>query len=197
MEGAKKMNNKDIIKEALTNGGLTIGLQAKKGFMCSIYGMEKTFTIEQLEELEKELENYKRIVKNKKGLFVGLWYNEGLIYLDISKLYQSKQQAIKKGIENKQKAIYDLEHQKDIELLKDCYILYKYNNIKNDYIYLKEFYNIDDLIKLFNIKKHNIYDYITNDLENIKSLINNQYLVIKDKINYNEYLEIMEGLKGE
>jgi hypothetical protein len=192
------MNNKEIIKETLKNGGLTLDLKAKKGFMCSIYGMEKTFTIDHLEELEKELDNYKRIAKTKKGLYVGLWVNDNIIYLDLSKLYKSKSQAIKKGIENKQKAIYDLEHQKDIEILKDCYIVYKYNQLKNDFIYVKEFYNLKDIIKEYNLKNNkSIYHYITSSIDNVKELLNNQYIILKDNLFYNEYMEILEGLKGE
>ena len=185
------MSNKEIIKEVLKNGGLTIDLEEKKGFMCSIYGMEKTFNLEQLEELEKELDNYKNIVKNKKNVYVGLWLDNNIIYLDLSKHYNDKKQAIKKGIENRQLAIYDIEKDKSIDLLKNVYIVYKYNQVNNDFIYLKEFLTIEELKKAF--KSKNIYAYISNDLENIKMLYNDNIAIIKDSIYYKEYLEIMEG----
>ena len=187
------MKIETIKNELLKNGGLTLTEELQKatqknGFYVSKIGYEKIITIE---ELQKELDNYKsKLLKNE---FIGLWIDNNKIYIDIIKHYKDKKQALKMGIKNKQIAIYDITNNKSIYLQKDIYILYKYNNIKNDIIYLKEFYNINDLKNIF--KVNNIYQYINkniNNLENIKKL-NDRFIIIKDSILYNEYREIMEG----
>ena len=185
------MNFKELKNELFKNGGLTLTKELSKateksGFYVSKIGYEK---IIQIEELEKELINYKsKLLKNE---YIGLWIDKNKIYLDISKHYKNKKEAIKQGIKNKQIAIYDIYNNNSIELLKDTYILYKYNNIKNDIIYIKEYYNIKDLQKEFNI--NNIYQFINKSINDKMHLLKDKYIIIKDNMYYKEYLEIIEG----
>lgn len=179
------MKIEEIKKELFKNGGYTIGLEKKEGFMVSIYGAEKTILLKDINKLDEIIKEYQKKIENKKNMYIGLWIHENKIYIDISKCYKSKYQAIKKGVENKQLSIYDIENDSYIELLKNVYILYKYNKINNDIQYIKEFNSIDEIKKDFNIK--NVYDYIINNIdEEIKHLLYNDYIIIKDKIEIEE-----------
>lgn len=185
------MNIKELKNELLKNGGLTLTADytkatEKSGFYVSKIGHEKIININDLESNLKEYS--KKLLKNE---YIGLWIDNNKIYIDISKHYKNKKEAIKQGIKNKQIAIYDIKNNNSIELLKDTYILYKYNNIKNDIIYLKEYYNIKDLQKEFNI--NNIYQFINNSINDKMHLLKDKYIIIKDSMYYKEYLEIMEG----
>lgn len=61
-----------------------------------------------------------------------------------------------------------------------AFIVYKYNEFKNDFEYIKEYYNTKEIKEDFNIT--NIRQYTTNTIEKIKHLINNKYIVIKEEI---------------
>lgn len=182
------MNIKEIIDEIKNNGGLTLAADYKKannksGFYVSKLGYERIISFNTLADNLKEYKS-----KLQKNEYVGLWLNNGMLYIDITKHYKNKKEAIKIGIKNKQLAIYDIKNNCDIELLKDTFILYKYNRIKNDIIYIKEYYSIKELKKDFNI--NNIYQFINNEIADNMHLLKDKYIIIKDKITYNEYLEI-------
>lgn len=188
------MKIEEIKNELLKNGGLTLkgdltGANNTSGYYVSLIGYEK---IIQLEELEETIQEYqKKLLKNE---FIGLWIDDNKIYIDISKHYTDKKRAIESGIKNKQIAIYDILNNNSIYLLKDTYILYKYNKINNDIKYIKEYFNIKDLQKDFNI--NNIYQFIYKDIDKLKDnfkLLKDKYIIIKDNMLYKEYKEIMEG----
>lgn len=68
---------------------------------------------------------------------------------------------------------------------KKAFILYQYDDFLKDYNFINEYYNIKDLIKKENIKLKNnkyIYQYITNNIDNIKHLLNDKYIIIKEDI---------------
>lgn len=180
---------KNIINEAIKNGGASLDKELKKaelknGFMVSLMGYEKTYNIKQLESLKNDIIKYQKTIK--KNEFIGLWFDRGLIYLDISKHYTKKDKAIKTGIKNKQKAIFDIENNNNIYLTKKTYILYKYIKNINDIIYQKEYNNIQEIKTEFNMKKINKFIY--NSIDNIKNLhlLKNKYIIIKDTILINE-----------
>ena len=61
-----------------------------------------------------------------------------------------------------------------------AFIVYRYNEFKNDYEYIKEYYNTKEIEKDYKI--NNIRQYTTKTIENIKHLINNKYIVIKEEV---------------
>lgn len=61
-----------------------------------------------------------------------------------------------------------------------AFIVYKYNEFKNDYEYIKEYYNTKEIEKDYKI--NNIRQYTTKTIENVKHLINNKYIVIKEEV---------------
>lgn len=188
------MKIENIKNELLKNGGITFNKDLtsasnKNGYYVSIIGYEKIIKIEELEKTIKEYQQ--KLLKNE---YIGLWIDNNKIYIDISKHYTDKKRAIESGIKNKQIAIYDILNNNNIYLLKDTYILYKYNKINNDIKYIKEYFNIKDLQKEFNI--NNIYQFIYKDIDKLKDnfkLLKDKYIIIKDNMLYREFLEIMEG----
>ena len=64
------------------------------------------------------------------------------------------------------------------------YILYNYNKFKKDLEYIKEYNNINDIQKEFNLKnKKSIYNYIIKNIDDESSyinLLNNKYVIIKE-----------------
>lgn len=61
-----------------------------------------------------------------------------------------------------------------------AFIVYKYNEFKNDFEYIKEYYSTKDIEKDYKID--NVRQYTARTIENIKHLINNKYIVIKEEI---------------
>lgn len=61
-----------------------------------------------------------------------------------------------------------------------AFIVYRYNDFRNDFEYIKEYYNTHEIEKDYNIE--NVRQYTTRTIENVKHLINNKYIVIKEEI---------------
>lgn len=184
MKEGKKTMKKNLLINYIKNGAsLDKDLQPitkNDGFMCSILGYEKTFKPEQTEEIEKTIVNYSKILKYNQ--FIGVWNNDGLVYIDISKHYTNKQDAIKNGIKNKQLAIYDLKNKKDIYLTKKVYIIYKYNKITQDVRYLQEFTSVKDLEKATNKDYKTLAtNYMIKSIDSpIKELLQDKYIIITE-----------------
>ena len=110
---------KQLKTEAQKNGGFTINGKGEKialnsGYLVSVRQFERKYkTLKALtyNTLKKYL-----LIAQKTGAFVGLWYDNGLYYLDISKHYINKQQALFIGYIEQQKAIFNLSDYKSIYL---------------------------------------------------------------------------------
>ena len=66
---------------------------------------------------------------------------------------------------------------------KKVYILYEYNQFKNDYTQVMEYYNLKELQKKENIQLKNdrsIYNYIYNSIDDITHLLKDRYIIIKE-----------------
>jgi hypothetical protein len=176
------MNNKDLLNYIKNGATLDNNLQKitkNYGYMVSIIGMEKTFLPEQLEEIKNTIKEYQE--KLKVNQFIGVWNYEGLVYIDISRHYKNKQDAIKNGIINKQLAIYDLKNKCDIKLMKKVYILYKYNKIKNDITYIAEFKNVKTMEKELQTSYNTLKSYIIKNIdEPLKELLKDRYVIVMD-----------------
>jgi len=189
------INDEQLKKWIKTGATLTRDLQEatlKNGFMCSLYGFEKTHQPTDINEIKADIITYKHLLK--AGQYVGLWQDNGLIYVDISRHYNNKQDAIKNGIKNKQLAIYDLKNKKDIKLLQKTWILYKYNKINHDLRYIKEYYTIKDMTEDLQKSYRVLKNYIIKDIDNgIKELLQDKYIIGLSS-EYMRYInEINEG----
>ena len=61
-----------------------------------------------------------------------------------------------------------------------AFIVYRYDEFKNDWQYVKEYYTTKEIEKDYKI--NNVRQYTTNTIEKIKHLINNRYIVIKEEL---------------
>lgn len=184
---------KEIILKGIKNGGFTIDkdlkeIQEKSGFMVSLYGFEKTYNINSnyMNDLIIDVLKYQELIKDKKNMFIGLWVDNDIVYLDLSKHYKNKQKAMLNGINNEQLSIYDIKNNSCIDLTKNVYILYAYNKATNDLQYITESTNINDLQRFSNKAIKNLYDYVTSDIEAINNLLNDKYIIFRDKIAISE-----------
>ena len=181
------MNVKELKEILKKQGGLTLTSrleesEEKEGFYCSILGYEKILTYNVNEDIKKEsflttLKNNLKAYKEQlqKNQYIGLWINEDKLYIDITKHYKDKKEDC------------------DIKLLKDSYILYKYNRFKNDIQYIKEYYSINDVKDLFKDIKY-IHQFINDSIDKLDlHILKNKYVIVKDSMYYKEYLEIIKG----
>lgn len=185
------MNNlKEIILKSIKQGGATLDkyykpLNQKTGYMVSLANHETTFTINtDINIIINKVQEYQKLIKQKQHHFIGLWVDDNTIYLDISKHFQDKQNAVNFGIDNDQLAIYDLKNDKSIYLTKKVYIIYELNKVNNDIKYIREF-DTEKEVKDY-LKVSNIHRYTTNDIDKLKSLVNDKYFIFRDNILINE-----------
>ena len=153
------LNNK-MIKEILKNGGATLdynynNFSASAGYMVSIKGHEKKININDIENIKKEITKKMKLVKNKKGYYVGLWVDNDILFIDISKHIIKYNRALEVARNNKQLAIYDLKNDKSIYLnYKTYYTLYKVIKNKDndiiDYKIVKQYDKKEDIKKEIN-----------------------------------------------
>lgn len=130
----KKEFLKGLKDYLLKNHGATLNytdfsyFKDKKGYMVSLYGTEERF-----DNVDK-LIGYLSLYQVKSGCYVGIWYHEGLWYLDNSVQVFEKQEAILKAKKNFQLAIYDLKNDVSINLDYSINYYTAFNNSNNDVI---------------------------------------------------------------
>lgn len=112
------MTNNAIKTLVSTNKGATLThngnkYRLKDGYMVSVKGYERRYR--RWGNLFNRLADYKDKAK-KLGGYVGLWLHDGYIYLDISKCYKDKAEAIAMGYANKQLSIYDIANDSYINM---------------------------------------------------------------------------------
>lgn len=147
---------KNVKKYILENGGITLDkdnaiLQAKKGYMVSLYDTENTTN-----DIDKVIE----LIINKQNTlkaneYVGVWFNElnGLYYVDTSVLVTDKDKAVKLAKENIQKAIYDLKNNDSIYLDYNIKFYTLYDKNMN---FIKQFDNSQALANFLGKTKRQI-----------------------------------------
>ena len=187
------MINNELIKEIIKNGGATLTKDLKKaelksGYMVSLEGAESKVKKDDYKAIIKAIEDKKEIIKDNSDLYIGLWVDNGMMYIDISININDKVEALEFGKKNKQFAIYDLENDKSL-YLKDYkfskyYTVYKVVKDENDnitdYKIIVQKDNIKELANYFNCSIKTIKNSIYNNLiDNYKQLVND-CVIIKD-----------------
>lgn len=113
-------NEQILINKARENGGISVNSQNEKpksGYMVSLLGYEKVIKLRKLTASQIRLYlKYNARYMNSKNMFFGIWIDNKSVYLDISINIQDRDRAIKAGIINRQKAIYDVTNQSVIKL---------------------------------------------------------------------------------
>ena len=110
------MNNlHDFVDSIIQNGGATfnlaMGTAPTSGYVVSLKGGSHTPIDETRQSIEQTINQFVA----EKGLelsvdenFLGGWVDDGWLYLDISRVYDEKKKAMLVGIQNNQKAIFNL-----------------------------------------------------------------------------------------
>lgn len=190
-----KKNNIDI-KKIIVEGGATLNKYGKdfvsnQGFMVSVFGAEFKTTDEGT--AKNKIEEYLEKIQTEEGLFVGVWVDEGEVYVDLSIHILNYNEALEVARNNKQKAIFDLKNKASIYLkYTKYYTLYKVIKDEEeniiDYKIIRQYDRLEDIIKGLNIKKQTLYNCISKNLDEVNQLIFNRWALVVDKISEEEII---------
>ena len=179
-----KLENKKIL-EIIKNGGATLDYNLKdfnsnRGYMISLQGQEVKVDKNDIQGIKKEIEKKREFIKDKRGLYVGLWLDNDIMFIDVSIHIIDYLRALEIGRFNKQLAIYDLKNNDSIYLnyitFYNMYEVIKDNNDKIiDYKLIKQYDNIKDITKDLKENTKAIYNSTFKSLDNVTRLLNNKY----------------------
>lgn len=97
------------LKNIIKNGGATLNSKGESVNYNRGYQVSKkdcyTLTIKNIKKILTAVNSLLNSIKS--GEFVGLWVDNGLIYIDVSERVERLSVAIIKGVERKQKSIFD------------------------------------------------------------------------------------------
>lgn len=183
------------IKRIIENKGETLTKELKKadingGFMVSLEGTETQTKGDDYQAIKKAIEEKQEIIKDNNDLYIGLWLDNNIMYIDISINIQDKTEALEFAKYNKQLAIYDIINNNSI-YLKDYnfikyYTLYEVIKDRNNNIIdykLKEQKENINIFKSIQASAKTLLNATYNNIDNIKNdsrLIENKYIIIKD-----------------
>ena len=150
------MKNEKII-EIIENKGATLdsnynNFNSDRGFMVSIKGQEVKTDKNNIKEIKKEIEKKREFIQDKEGLYIGLWLDGDIIYVDVSIHIIDYLEALEVARNNDQLAIFDLKNKDSIYLnyLK-YYNLYKVVKNKDnkiiDYKLIKQYDKKEEIRK--------------------------------------------------
>ena len=191
-------NNK--IMEIIENKGATLdkdynNFNSSVGFMVSVKGQEVKVNKNDIQGIKKEIENKREFIKDKKGLFIGLWLEDDILYIDVSVHIINYLRALEVARNNEQKAIYDLEKNDSIYLtyLK-YYTLYKVvkdndNNII-DYKMIKQYDKREDIRKELKASIKTIDNIIYKSFRQYEKRLKDyqDYILVSGKITLEEII---------
>lgn len=121
-------NKEQFIASTIENGGATMnpvtGDVPTSGYVVSMAGNEQTYKLFGNEVVKVILVSGAVDLYVKENVvelshpenYLGSWIDDGMLYLDISKIYESEHDALREAVANGQKAYYDLDNAKTIEL---------------------------------------------------------------------------------
>lgn len=191
------MKNNKII-EIIENKGATLDynlndFKSSKGYIVSIKGQEVKIDKNDIENIKKEIEKKREFIKDKKGLFIGLWLEDDILYIDVSIHIINYLRALRVARNNEQLAIFDLKNNDSIYLTyTKYYTLYRVikdndNNII-DYKLIKQYDKKEDIRKELDASCKTIDNIIYKSFrqyEKRKKDFQN-YILISDKITLEE-----------
>lgn len=183
------------VKRIIEEKGATLTKELKqaeltRGYMVSLEGAESQVKGDDYQTIIKAIEEKQTIINNNDNLFIGLWLDNDIMYVDISINIIDKVEALEFAKYNKQLAIYDLANNDSI-YLKDYnfikyYTLYEVVKDKNgdiiDYKIREQQENIN-LFKSVKASTKTLLNATYKSIDSITSnsrLIDNKYLIIKD-----------------
>lgn len=163
------MENNKII-EIIENKGATLdknynNFSSDNGYMVSLKGQEIKVNKNDIQGIKKEIEKKRKFIENKKGLYIGLWLDNDIMFIDVSIHIIDYMEALEIARNNEQLAIFDLKKKDSIYLnyLK-YYTLYRViKDSSNNIIDYK-------LIKQYD-KKEEIKEEIKASIKTIDNII--------------------------
>lgn len=183
------------IKKIIESGGATLTkelkkAELKKGYMVSLEGTETQTKGDDYQAIIQAIEKKQATIKDSKDLYIGLWLDGGIMYIDISINIKDKVEALEFAKYNKQLAIYDLVNNDSI-YLKDYnfikyYTLYEVIRNKGGDIIDYKIKEQKENINLFKSVTASVKTLLNatyksiNDITNNSRLIDNRYVIIKD-----------------
>lgn len=189
---------KEKIFEIIENKGATLdkdynNFSSDRGYMVSIQGQEVKVDKNDIQGIKKEIEKKREFIKDKRGLYIGLWLEDDVMFVDVSVHIINYLRALEIGRCNKQKAIYDLRNNNSIYL---NYMTYynMYEVIKDtdgniiDYKLIKQYDDVKDITKDLKENTKAIYNHTFKSLDSVTRLLNNKYCFVKDTITLEEIL---------
>lgn len=183
------------IKRIIENKGETLNKELKKaelkrGYMVSLEGTETQTKGDDHQAINQAIKEKQEIIKDKDNLYIGLWLDNNIMYIDISININDKIEALEFAKYNKQLAIYDIINNDSI-YLKDYnfikyYTLYEVIKNKDNNIIDYKIREQKENIKLFKSIKANVKTLLNatyKSIDNVKSdsrLIDNRFVIIRD-----------------
>ena len=186
------------IMEIVKNGGATLDgnykdFKSNDGFMVSLKGQEAKIDKNDIQGIQKEIEKKREFIKDKKGLFVGLWVNNDVIYVDVSIHIIDYLEALEVARNNEQLAIYDLKNNDSIYLTYvKYYTLYRVikdsNNNIIDYKLVKQYDKKEEIRKELKASIKTIDNIIYKSFDNYEKRLKDfqDLILISDKITLQE-----------
>ena len=191
------MKNKKIM-EIIKDGGATLDynyndFKSNKGFIVSLKGQEIKVNKNDIQGIKKEVEKKREFIKDKKGLFIGLWLEDDILYIDVSIHIIDYLEALEVGRNNDQKAIYDLQKNDSIYLTYvKYYSLYRVikdsNNNIIDYEQIKQYDTKKDIKEDIKASIKTIDNIIYKSFQQYEKRLKDfqNYILVSDKITLEE-----------
>ena len=193
------MDNKKIM-EIIKNEGATLDynyndFKSDRGYMVSLKGQEVKIDKTDIQGIKKEIEKKREFIGNKKGLYIGLWLEDDILYIDVSIHIINYLRALEVARNNDQKAIFDLKNKDSIYLtyLK-YYTLYKVvkdndNNII-DYKLIKQYDTKEDIRKELDASIKTIDNIIYKSFRQYEKRLKDfqNYILVSGKITLEEII---------
>lgn len=191
------MKNEKII-EIIENKGATLDsnyndFKSENGFMVSIEGQEVKVNKNDIQGIKKEIEKKRKFIENKKGLYIGLWLDNEIMYIDVSIHIIDYMEALEVARNNDQLAIYDLKNNDSIYLnYIKYYTLYKVVKDKNgniiDYKLVKQYDKKEEIKEELKASKKTIDNIIYKTFKQYEKRKKDfqDLILISDKITMEE-----------
>ena len=189
-------NNK--IMEIIKDEGATLDsnyndFKSDKGFMVSIKGQEVKVDKNDIQGIKKEIEKKREFIKDKKELYIGLWLDSDIMYIDVSIHIIDYLEALEVARDNDQLAIYDLKNKTSIYLnYSKYYNLYKVVKNKDndiiDYKLIKQYDTKEEIKEELKASIKTIDNIIYKTFDNYEKRKKDfqDFILISDKITLEE-----------
>ena len=175
------MINKTFLKNELTKkGGLTLNknleaLTKKIGYIAPYQNTEKTFTLNELDQLKNEI--LKRAENIKKDKYINIRLTNNNIYLNTIIILDNKAECLEFAKDNKQLSIFSLKENKSL-YLKDYHFIKIYTIYNKLEQIVAQFDSLEEVANFLEITKKAVKNIISEN----KKTKNEMFTIKKDYV---------------